>query len=50
MTTPLMLVFMMAAMAGMLPSLELTNVTALIPVANIFELLKLFTQSGGEKC
>ncbi|MCR4937656.1 MAG: ABC transporter permease subunit [Lachnospiraceae bacterium] len=39
MTTPLMLVFMMAAMAGMLPSLELTNVTALIPVANISLLI-----------
>ena len=38
-TTPVMLVFMICGMAGMIPSLELNNTTALIPVVNIALLI-----------
>ncbi len=38
-TTPVMLVFMIAGMAGMIPALELNKTTALIPVVNIAMLI-----------
>ncbi len=38
-TTPVMLVFMMGGMAGMIPSLRLDGTTALIPVINITLLI-----------
>lgn len=38
-TTPVMLVFMVGGMAGMLPQLSLNSVTALIPVVNIAMLI-----------
>lgn len=38
-TTPVMLVFMFAAMASMLPSIELNSKTALVPVVNITLLI-----------
>ncbi len=38
-TTPVMLVFMFSGMAGMIPNLELTQYTALIPVVNISILI-----------
>ncbi len=38
-TTPVMLVFMICGMAGMIPSLELNGTTALIPVVNIALLI-----------
>ncbi|MCR4643137.1 MAG: ABC transporter permease subunit [Lachnospiraceae bacterium] len=39
MTTPVLLVFMIGGMAGMIPQLKLTPVTALIPVANVSLLI-----------
>lgn len=39
-TSPILIVFMFAAMASVLPNVELTNVTALIPVTNISLLIK----------
>lgn len=42
-STPVLLVFMLAGMAGILPSVELNNVTMLIPVVNTSLLIgKLF--------
>ncbi len=42
-TTPIMLIFMFASMAGMIPAIKLNETTALIPVINIALLLgKLF--------
>lgn len=38
-TTPIMLIFLLGGMAGMIPSLELTEKTALIPVVNITLLI-----------
>ena len=38
-TTPVMLIFMMGGMAGMIPSLRLDGTTALIPVINITLLI-----------
>ena len=38
-TTPVMLVFMICGMAGMIPALELNSTTALIPVVNIALLI-----------
>ena len=38
-TTPVMLIFMMGGMAGMIPSLRLDGTTALIPVVNITLLI-----------
>ncbi|MCR5210437.1 MAG: ABC transporter permease subunit [Lachnospiraceae bacterium] len=38
-TTPIMLIFLIGGMAGMIPSLELTEKTALIPVVNIALLI-----------
>ncbi len=38
-TTPVMLVFMICGMAGMIPALELDSTTALIPVVNISLLI-----------
>ena len=38
-TTPVMLVFMICGMAGMIPALELDGTTALIPVVNISLLI-----------
>ncbi len=38
-TTPVMLVFMVGGMAGMLPQLTLNSVTAMIPVVNIAMLI-----------
>lgn len=38
-TTPVMLVFMICGMAGMIPQLSLNSVTALIPVVNISLLI-----------
>ncbi|MBR3040854.1 MAG: CPBP family intramembrane metalloprotease [Lachnospiraceae bacterium] len=39
-TSPILIVFMFAAMASILPTVELTNTTALIPVTNIALLIK----------
>ena len=39
MTTPVLLVFMIGGMAGMIPQMSLTQVTALIPVANVSLLI-----------
>lgn len=49
-TTPVMLVFMFAGMAGMIPSISLNGTTALIPVVNvallIVELFKFHFDMG----
>ena len=39
-TSPILIVFMFAAMASVMPSVELNNTTALIPVTNIALLIK----------
>ncbi len=39
-STPILLVFMFASMAGMLPNLTLTTKTALVPIVNVALLIK----------